>query len=316
MLHARPPAVMDPLSEVLSLLKPSSYAAGGFGTQGDLSIQWPRHDGIKCYALLAGECWLVVERTGEPVGLRAGDCFLLPRGLPFRLTTDLALTPVDFQVLREQGRVGGVTKMARGATRFLAGGHFALAGSHAKLVLDALPPIVHIRAEADRAQMRWALEQMHEELSAPRPGGSLITQQLAYMMLVQALRLYLAEGAHGGASWLAALTDPQLYGAIAAMHDEPGHPWTLEKLARRAGMSRTVFALRFKEVVGETATEYLTRWRMLLATERLAAGGEPVALIASALGYESESSFGKAFRRVIGHSPRRFARGPARSPTA
>src|SRR5580698_6044124 len=126
------------------------------------------------------------------------------------------------------------------------------------------------------------------------------------------LRLYLAEGAHGGASWLAALTDPQLYGAIAAMHDEPGHPWTLEKLARRAGMSRTVFALRFKEVVGETATEYLTRWRMLLAAERLTAGGEPVARIASALGYESESSFGKAFRRVIGHPPRRFARGPAR----
>jgi AraC-like DNA-binding protein len=309
---------MDPLSEVLSLLKPSSYAAGGFGTDGDLAIQWPRHDGIKCYALLAGECWLVVEGTGEPARLRAGDCFLLPRGLPFRLTTDLTLTPVDFQVLRAQGRVGGITKEAGGGARFLAGGHFALAGGHAKLVLDALPPIVHIRAEADRAQMRWALERMREELSNPRPGGSLIAQQLAYMMLVQALRLYLAEGAQsrGGASWLAALTDPHLYGAIAAIHDEPGHPWTLEKLARRAGMSRTVFALRFKEVVGETATEYLTRWRMLLAAERLTAGSEPVAMIASALGYESESSFGKAFRRVLGHPPRRFTRGPARSPMA
>ncbi len=236
----------------------------------------------------------------------------MPRGRPFRLTTDLALTPVDFQILRTQGRVGGITKDARGATRFLAGGHFALAGSYAKLVLDALPPIVHIRAEADRAQMRWALEQMHEELSAPRPGGSLIVQQLAYMMLVQALRLHLADGARGSASWLAALTDPQLGGAIAAMHDEPGHPWTLETLARRVGMSRTVFALRFKEVVGETATEYLTRWRMLLAAERLAAGSEPVATIASALGYESEvSSFGKAFRRVIGHSAPGFVRGPA-----
>src|SRR5438552_1559050 len=292
-VHRTDPA-MDPLSEVLSLLKPSSYAAGGFGTEGDLAIQWPRHDGIKCYALLSGECWLVVDGTPEPVRLRAGDCFLLPRGLPFRLTTDLALAPIDFQILRAQGRVGGVTKDARGDARFLAGGHFALAGSQARLVLDALPPIVHVRAEGDRAQMRWAIERMQEELSAPRPGGALIAQQLAYMMLVQALRLYLAEGAHGGPSWLAALTDPHLHGAIAAMHDEPGHAWTLEKLARRAGMSRTVFALRFKEVVGETATEYLTRWRMLLATERLAAGDEPVAQIASALGYESESSFGKA----------------------
>ena len=307
---------MDPLSEVLSLLKPSSYSAGGFGTRGDLAIQWPRHDGIKCYALLSGECWLVVEGTGDPVHLRAGDCFLLPRGLPFRLTTDLALEPVDFQILLAKRRVGGIDKEARGANRVLAGGHFRLAGSHAKLVLDALPPIVHIRAEADRAQMRWALERMHEELSAPRPGGALIAQQLAYVMLVQALRLHLAEGAHAGASWLAALTDPQLHGAIAAMHDEPGHHWTLEKLARRAGMSRTVFALRFKEVVGETATAYLTRWRMLLAAERLSVADEAVATIASALGYESESSFGKAFRRVIGHPPRRFARERSRAQTA
>ncbi len=305
---------MDPLSEVLSLLKPSSYAAGGFGTEGDLAIQWPKHDGIKCYALLTGECWLVVEGTGAPVRLRAGDCFLLPRGFPFRLTTDLALAAVDFHVLREKGRVGGVTKESTGAARFLAGGHFALAGSYAKLVLEALPPIVHIRAEADRAQMRWALERMHDELSAPRPGGSLIAQQLAYMMLVQALRLHLAEGSHAGASWLAALTDPHLHGAIAAMHEEPGHPWTLQKLARRAGMSRTVFALRFKEVVGETATEYLTRWRMLLAADRLSSADEPVAAIAASLGYESESSFGKAFRRTLGHPPRRFVRGASRTP--
>src|SRR5580698_8715444 len=197
---------MDPLSEVLSLLKPQSYISGGFGVDGDMAIQFPKHQGIKCYAMVSGQCWLSVEGVPDPVLLTAGDCFLLPRGLPFRLTTDLALPPIDFQILRAQGRVGGITKDAPGATRFLAGGHFALAGSHAKLVLDALPPIVHIRAEADRAQMRWALERMHEELSTPRPGGSLIAQQLAYMMLVQALRLHLAEGAHGGASWLAALT--------------------------------------------------------------------------------------------------------------
>ncbi len=304
---------MDPLSEVLSLLKPTSYAAGGFGTEGDLAIQWPRHDGIKCYALLVGECWLVVEGEPEPVRMTAGDCFLLPRGRAFRLTTDLSLTPVDFQVLRQNGRIGGITKDATGATRFLAGGHFALAGSHAKLIMEALPPVVHIRDEADKAQMRWALERMREELAAPRAGGSLIVQQLAYMMLVQALRLHLGDGAHGRASWLAALTDPQLSGAIAAMHGEPGRAWTLETLARRVGMSRTVFALRFKEVVGETATEYLTRWRMLLAAERLSSANEPIATIASSLGYESESAFGKAFRRVVGCSPGRFARGSLRA---
>ena len=302
---------MDPLSEVLSLLRPTSYAAGGFGTEGDLAIQWPRHDGIKCYALLVGECWLVVEGQPAPVALRAGDCFLLPRGLPFCLTTDRSLTPVDFQVLRASGRVHGITREATGASRFLAGGHFSLGGGHAKLILEALPPIVHIRDEGDKAQMRWALERMREELSTPRAGGSLIVQQLAYMMLVQALRLHLSDGAPGHASWLAALTDPQLGGAIAAMHGEPGRAWTLEPLARSVGMSRTVFALRFKEVVGETATEYLTRWRMLLAAERLSSANEPIATIASSLGYESESAFGKAFRRVVGCSPGRFARSAA-----
>jgi AraC-like DNA-binding protein len=299
---------MDPLSEVLSLLRPTSYSADGCGTEGDLAIQWPRHAGIKCYALLAGECWLVVESIGDPVRLHAGDCFLLPRGLPFRLTTDLSLTPVDFHVLREKGRVGGLTREPNGASRFLARGHFALAGDYAKLVLQALPPIVHIRTETDRVQMRWALERMREELSTPRPGGSLIAQQLAHMMLVQALRLYVSEGALGGASWLAALSNPQLHAAIAAIHDQPGHPWTLQTLARRVGMSRTVFALRFKEVVGETAIEYLTRWRMLLAAERLTSSHEPIATIAASLGYESQSSFGKAFRRVLGCSPRRFGR--------
>jgi len=305
---------MDPLSEVLSLLRPTNYAAGGFGADGDLAIQWPRHDGIKCYALLEGDCWLVVDGIAAPVPLRAGDCFILPRGLPFCLTTNLSLTPIDFQVLREQGRIGGVTRNPAGDGRFLAGGHFMLAGSHARLILDALPPIVHIRAEADRTLMRWSLERLREELSAPRPGSSLIAQQLAYMMLVQALRLHLAESSQVPAGWLAALTDPQLHGAVAAMHDDPGHPWTLEKLARRVGMSRTVFALRFKEVVGETATDYLARWRMLLAAERLANAHEPIATIAASLGYESESSFGKAFRRVVGCPPGRFARGPSSAP--
>ena len=245
--------------------------------------------------------------------LQAGDCVVLPRGLPFRLTTDLSLTPMDIDVLRggrenDKPRVGGIVREPIGATRFLARGHFALSGHSAQLVLEALPPIVHIRGEADRVQMRWALDRMGEELRTPRPGGSLVAQQLAYTMLVQTLRLYIAGGAVGGASWLSALTDPQLHAAIAAIHDQPGHAWTLQTLARRVGMSRTAFALRFKKVVGETAIEYLARWRMLLAAERLTSSSDPIATIAASLGYESESSFGKAFRRVLGSSPRRFGR--------
>jgi AraC-like DNA-binding protein len=129
------------------------------------------------------------------------------------------------------------------------------------------------------------------------------------MMLVQALRLYLAEGLGGRGGWLVALVDGQMKSAIASMHADPGHRWTLQELAERSGMSRSVFALKFKSTVGTSPMEYLTRWRMLLAGDRLKSSGDPIAAIAGELGYESESAFSKAFRRVMVCSPRQFRRG-------
>jgi len=300
---------MDPLSEVLSLLKPQSYISRGLGVDGDMSIQFPKHQGIKCYAVLSGQCWLSVEGISDAVLLNAGDCFLLPRGLPFRLATDLSLPPVDFSTIRAARILGSDVFNNEGGKRYIVGGHFILTGSHADILLSSLPPIVHIRKESDKAAMRWSLERMKEELRDPQPGGSLIAQQLAYMMLIQALRLHLADGARGGVGWLFALADKQMSAAITCMHDDPGHPWTLQKLAERVGMSRSVFALRFKETVGATPMEYLTRWRMLLAGDRLKNSAESLSEIASTLGYESESAFGKAFRRVMSCSPRQYSRG-------
>jgi AraC-like DNA-binding protein len=98
------------------------------------------------------------------------------------------------------------------------------------------------------------------------------------------------------------------------MHDDPGHPWTLQKLAERVGMSRSIFALRFKETVGATPMEYLTRWRMLLAGDRLKNSDDSISVIASSLGYESESAFGKTFRRIMGCSPRQHSRGSSHRP--
>ncbi|NYF52363.1 AraC family transcriptional regulator [Tunturiibacter gelidoferens] len=298
---------MDPLSDVLSLLKPRSYSSGGFEVRGDMSIQWPKHPGIKCYAMVSGQCWLSVEGVPDPVLLTAGDCFLLPRGLPFSLSTDLSLKPVDFNIFLTALRNGELSRNGNG-DRYIVGGHFILTGSHAEILLKSLPPIVHIRKESDKAAMRWSLERMKEELRDPQPGGSLIAQQLAYMMLVQALRLHLAEGASGGVGWLFALADKQMSAAITCMHDDPGHPWTLQKLAERVGMSRSIFALRFKETVGSTPMEYLTRWRMMLAGDRLKNCEDSISVIASSLGYESESAFCKAFRRTMGCSPRQYSR--------
>lgn len=305
---------MDPLSDVLSLLKPRSYRAGGFDAGADVSIQFPQHEGIKCYAMVSGACWLAVEGVPDPVRLNTGDCFLLPRGRPFRLAADLNLPPVDAAAMFRAKPNGSIASYNGGGQFFVVGGHFVLDGDHAGILLGMLPPIVHIQKEADRAALRWAIERMREELSEPRPGGGLVAQHLAHLMLVQALRLHLAEGAKGGVGWLFALADRQMGAAINAMHEDPAHRWTLQALAERAGMSRSIFALKFKAAVGASPMDYLTRWRMLLAGDRLANSSDAVSVIARSLGYESESAFSTAFRRVMSSSPRQYRSG--RNPAA
>ncbi|MGO9135678.1 MAG: AraC family transcriptional regulator [Methylovirgula sp.] len=299
---------MDPLSDVLSLLKLRSYIVGGFDVGGDWSIRFGRHDGVKCYALVSGQCWLAVEGVADAVHVKAGDCFLLPRGWPFRLASDLTLAPVDARTIFPAPQIGGIVTFNGGGDCFSVGGHFALTGDHAAILLGALPPIVHIREEADKAAMRWSMERMRQELREPQPGGFLVAQHLAYMMLVQALRLHLADGATGGVGWLFALADKQMSAAITAIHADPAHRWTLQALAAEAGMSRSTFAQKFKQTVGVAPMDYLTRWRMLLAGDRLMHSRDPVSSIALSLGYESESAFSTAFKRVMGCSPRQYGR--------
>ncbi len=306
---------MDPLSDVLSLLRPQNYQAGGFDMGGDWSVKFAAHNGIKCYSLVSGRCWLSVDGIREPVRLEAGDCFLLPRGLAFSLASSLSLTPIDAHSLFRTPLNGAIRSINGGGDCFGVGGYFALSSRHADIFLGMLPPIVHIRRESDKATLRWSVERMMEELREPRPGGFLVAQHLAHMMLVQALRLHMAEGGRGGVGWLFALADPQMGAAIAALHDAPAYRWTLQELADRVGMSRSSFALQFKATVGTPAMDYLTRWRMLLAGNKLLKAKNSISEIARSLGYESESAFSTAFKRTMGCSPRQYNRSdkPART---
>lgn len=304
---------MDPLSDVLSLLRPHNYMVRGFDVAGPWAIRVGAHEGIKCYAMVSGEGWLTVEGVPDPVRLQAGDCLLLPRGRPFVLGSDPMARPIEIEALVGQAREGVVTVLNGGGDCFGIGGWFSLAGHHAGMLLSVLPPIIHIRGDADRAALRWALEQMMQELREPRPGSHLVAQHLAHLVLVQALRLHLADGPGGGVGWLFALADPQMSTAITALHQDPARRWTLQDLADRAGMSRSSFAHKFKATVGATPMEYLTRWRMMLAGDRLENSGDPVSAIALSLGYESESAFSTAFKRVMDVSPRRYGRGRRRT---
>jgi AraC-like DNA-binding protein len=296
---------------MVALLRPGSFAAAGFNLGGEWAIQFPPDNGIKCYALVSGHCWLQVEGESDPLHATAGDCLVLPQGRAFRVASDLKVAPIDAEALYEETPEGGITTYKGGGDVFGIAGHFEVPGGNSGLLLGLLPAIVHLHKESDKALLRGSVERMREELREPQPGSVLVLRQLALMMLVQALRLHVASGANDAGGWLSALADRQLSAALGAMHADPGRRWTLQSLADVAGMSRTSLAVKFRAVVGESPIEYLTRWRMLRAGERLENSKDSVALIARSIGYESEAAFSTAFKRAMGCSPRSYSRGQA-----
>ena len=300
---------MDPLSEILAILRPEGYLTAGVDAGGDWAIRFGNQSGtIKCHAVTAGTCWLAVDGMDEPVRLTAGDCIILPSGRPFTLASDLALQAVEARDVLAHSRPGDVILHNGGGDFAFAGTRFEVDGRKAGALLGTLPPLIHLHKAEDCDAMRWCIAQMMSEMRDGRPGGTLAARHLAHLMLLQAFRLHLSRQAGGRVGLLYALTDPHLGKAITSMHDDPAHRWTLAELASRAGLSRSIFAQRFRERVGEAPISYLARWRMMLATDRLTAGRESLGTIATALGYKSENAFNTAFRRVIGCSPRRYAR--------
>ncbi|MCP1645706.1 AraC-like DNA-binding protein [Pseudomonas citronellolis] len=300
---------MDPLSDVLSLLKPRSQFYAGFDAAGDWSFDFPPHEGIKFTAVMRGTCWGITDDLQHPVRFAEGDCFLLNSRRRFVLSSDPALPAENAEHILEAAARDGVAVHNGGGEVFLISGRFDFSGNHAAVLFDALPPIVNIPKASTQAEvLRWSLDQLASELRTPQPGGALMSTHLVHLMLVQVLRLFLGNSGELPQGWFLALTDRQIGRAIGALHAEPARHWTLEELARTAGLSRTVFAQRFKALVGSTAMDYLTRWRMLLAADRIRDDRQSIASIAFSLGYESESAFSTAFKRTMGFAPTRYRR--------
>ena len=301
---------MDAFSQFLELLRLRGQLFGQLEFTAPWGFTFPGGKGT-CIVVNRGSCFLSVnEEHKSLVPLVGGDFVFLPapRSYSLRNSPETPLrsvleiiTPEAFWQSRLIRHDGGGTPTS------LIAGCFTFATAAGDWLRNDLPPIMHVRASDLHATPAFqsALQLIAAETAHDHPGSTAIVDRLAEVLFVQAMRLRIhTPSTHGKPSWFQALTDPRLGAALRLMHTEPSRPWTVPELARRVSMSRSAFAARFRKLVGETPLDHLTRWRMVYAAGLMA--DQPalkLAAIASTVGYETESAFGKVFRRVMGSSP-------------
>ena len=175
----------------------------------------------------------------------------------------------------------------------------------ARELMRTLPAVLFISGDTVSAasSVRDTLRLMAAELAHPQLGGEAVATRLADILVVQAIRSWLAGDVQSPTGWLRAIQDDRIGRALEAIHAAPGNEWSLDRLARAAAMSRSSFSARFSELVGESPMAYVTRWRMNIAESRLREHDITAAKLAGDLGYQSEAAFNRAFTRIIGRTP-------------
>jgi AraC-like DNA-binding protein len=299
----------DPLGETLHLLRMRGVFYCRTEARGPWALEIPAiDDSLSFHVVTVGTCWLVVPGE-QPLELRANDLALIPHGRGHVLASDPSVRPagrVDQVPQRYLGEHYSVlTYGGSGRTTRLVCGVVTFEEPAARDLIRVLPRVIHVDATATHhpSWIHETIRLMAAELAELRPGGEAVTTRLADVLVIQAVRDWLEREPMASTGWLGALRDARIGGALAALHREPGRAWTLQALAREAGMSRSAFAARFSELVGEPPMTYVTRWRMQLAHERLAAGEATVTELAGGLGYHSPAAFTRAFTRVMGTTP-------------
>ncbi|MFE7712281.1 AraC family transcriptional regulator [Streptomyces sp. NPDC057486] len=301
---------MDPLEDVLALLETRGHLSAGLVAGGQWAVRFEAPQGVKFNSVRRGSCLLEVDGVDAPVELAEGDCYLLSHRRPFTLRSDPEAVPVPAAPLFARTE-DGVARAGEGDDTFLVGGRFSFGARAQELLLDRLPPVIHIPADTRHAEtMQWALSAIDQELTHRQLASSLVAEHLAVVMLVHVLRLHLAREPHAVSGWLAGLADPLVATALAALHQDPARAWTVAELAHACTVSRSTLAARFKATVGQGPLEYLTRWRIELAARQLREGGATLASIAHAVGYGSESALSVAFKRILGKPPGDYRKHP------
>ena len=294
----------DPLSDILKFTRAASLVTGGLQAGGAWAIRFPAPDKIKFFAVVKGRCWVRIDGEPDAILFETGDVGLLAAKRTSVLSSAPDLEPVEAMGLFS-GAGRSTATLGDGKDFAHLGGHVLLEPASARLLEGVLPPWIHIRAASPRAAVfRWVLNQLVEERADPMPGTQLVSEQLSQLLFIQILRAHRESAGPMPAGWLRALADPRIAPALRLMHGDPARRWHLEELAGACAMSRTTFAVRFKEAAGVAPLSYLSDWRMRLAERALREEDTPVAVLAQTLGYASESAFSHAFKRITGQSPR------------
>lgn len=296
----------DPFSDILKLTQAQSLVTGGFSAGGAWAVRFPAPDKIKFFAVVRGSCWVRLEGLAEPVRFETGDVGLLSARRWSILSSDLETEPVDaMDVFSRAGR--SVAQLGDGSDFAHIGGHVLLDPVSGPLLLQVLPPWIHIRAASPHAAVSgWLLDQLVTERAVLQPGMQLASAQLSQLLFIQILRAHLAAAGPLDAGWLRALSDARIAPALRLMHGDPARSWHLEDLASACAMSRTTFASHFKVLAGVAPLTYLSNWRMRLAERALGDEATAVSAVARTLGYASESAFSHAFKRITGSSPKAY----------
>jgi AraC-like DNA-binding protein len=316
---------MDALSDALRVLR----LTGAVFIDAELTAPWcvvshsgqPTTPGLFSgpdvmffHVLTEGRAKARLVEGGVTLDLAAGDLLMLPRDNHHLLGSDLYLpaTPAETLVRADADR--GILRVQHGGggekTRFVCG-YLRWDERLCGPMLDTLPPILRVPL-GDGPSPSWLtslLQAGMRETGLPRPGGDTVLAKLSELLFVEAMRRYIERLPEEETGWLAALRDRFVGRALALLHDRPGHPWTVEQLADSVGLSRSALAQRFTDIIGQAPIQYLTRWRLTVAAQRLRTERASLVSIAADSGYDSEAAFNRAFKRALGTTPAAWRRG-------
>jgi AraC-like DNA-binding protein len=320
----------DPLSEALRDVR----VTGAIFLDAELGMPWgfaspatsttahllaPGADHLVMFHLLVEGQATARVPGHEAVSLAPGDVVVLAGGDAHELWNGSVAALTDASLLLPK-ILGGALASERGGgsgprTRFICG-YIACERRAQRLFLAGLPPLIkaNIRREPSGEWIESSIRYLASERGSTRAGRGALLTRLAEALFIETLRQYMADLTPERTGWLAAARDPAIGRALAAIHREPAKAWTVEGLAKEAGVSRSVFASRFSHLLGETPLAYLGRWRIQLGARRLETTDESVLQVALSVGYESEAAFNRAFKREFDQPPARYRRGRSSPP--